>query len=102
MKTLDEKRIEFETYKLKKKKKITSSVRNMHHSINLEEIKTENEKLGHTVTNIWNIKQYTTKLPLSMVFVEPPTHPCGGNHPATYKGCTICKSCRRKHTHLSV
>jgi hypothetical protein len=22
------------------------------------------EKLGHTVTNVWNIKQYKTKLPL--------------------------------------
>jgi hypothetical protein len=29
----------------------------MHYSINTEEIKTEIKKLGHTVTNIWNIKQ---------------------------------------------
>jgi hypothetical protein len=42
----------------------------MHYSINPEEIKTEIENLGHTVTNIWNIKQYRTKLPLSMFFVE--------------------------------
>jgi hypothetical protein len=42
----------------------------MHHSINPEEIKTEIEKLGHTVTNIWHIKQYKTKLSLSMFFVE--------------------------------
>jgi hypothetical protein len=40
----------------------------MHFSINPEEIKTEIEKLGHMVTNIWNIKQYRTKLPLSMFF----------------------------------
>jgi hypothetical protein len=35
-------------------------------------IKTEIEKLGHTVknTSIWNIKQYRTKLPLSMFLVE--------------------------------
>jgi hypothetical protein len=39
----------------------------MHYCINPEEIKTEIEKLGHTVTNIWNIKQYGTKLPFSMV-----------------------------------
>jgi hypothetical protein len=42
----------------------------MHYTINLEEIKTEIEKLGHTVTNIWNIKYYGSKLPLSMFFVE--------------------------------
>jgi hypothetical protein len=42
----------------------------MHYSINPEEIKTEIEKLGHTVSNIWNIKQYTMKLPLSMFFVQ--------------------------------
>jgi hypothetical protein len=42
----------------------------MHYSINPEEIKAEIEKLGHTVSNIWNIKQYRTKLPLFMFFVE--------------------------------
>jgi hypothetical protein len=40
----------------------------MHYSINPEEIKTEIQKLGHTVTNIWNIKQYTTKQPLTKFF----------------------------------
>jgi hypothetical protein len=45
-------------------------LKNMYYSINPEEIKTEIENLGHTVTNIWNIKQYRTKLPLSMSFVE--------------------------------
>jgi hypothetical protein len=45
-------------------------LKNMHYSINPEDIKAEIEKLGHSVTNIWNIKQYRTKLPLSMFFVE--------------------------------
>jgi hypothetical protein len=45
-------------------------LKNLHYSINPEEIKTEIENLGHTVTNIWNNKQYRTKLPLSMFFVE--------------------------------
>jgi hypothetical protein len=36
----------------------------MHYFINSEEIKTETEKLEQTATNIWNIKQYGTKLPL--------------------------------------
>jgi hypothetical protein len=34
----------------------------MHYCISPEEIKTEIEKLGQTVTNIWNINQYRTKL----------------------------------------
>jgi hypothetical protein len=38
--------------------------------INPEEIKTEIENLGHTATNVWNIKQYRTKQPLSMFFVD--------------------------------
>jgi hypothetical protein len=45
-------------------------LKNMHYSINPADIKTEIQKLGHTVTNIWNIKQHRTKLPLSMFFVE--------------------------------
>jgi hypothetical protein len=45
-------------------------LKNIHYSINPEEIKIEIENLGHTVTNIWNIKQYRTKQPLSMFFVE--------------------------------
>jgi hypothetical protein len=42
----------------------------MHYSTNPQEIKTEIENLGHTVANIWNMKQYRTKLPLSIFFVE--------------------------------
>jgi hypothetical protein len=44
--------------------------KNMHYSIPPANIKTEIEKLGHQVTNIWTITQYHTKLPLSMFFVE--------------------------------
>jgi hypothetical protein len=39
-------------------------------SINHEEIKSEIENLGHTVINIWNIKQHRTKLSLSTFFIE--------------------------------
>jgi hypothetical protein len=42
----------------------------MHYSIAPGDIKTEIEKLGHQVTNIWNITQYHTKLLLSMFYVE--------------------------------
>jgi hypothetical protein len=42
----------------------------MHYSIIPEEMKTEIEKVENAVTNIWNGKQYKTKLPLSMFFVQ--------------------------------
>jgi hypothetical protein len=45
-------------------------LKNMHYSINPQEIKTEIEKLGHTFINILNIKECRTKLPLSMFFLE--------------------------------
>jgi hypothetical protein len=51
-----------------RRKKLLSNVKNMHYSINPEDIKIE--KLGHKVTNIWNIKQYRTKLPFSMFSVD--------------------------------
>jgi hypothetical protein len=60
--------MEFHTYKLKEDRSYGVLLKNMHYSITPEEIKTEIQKLGHTVTNIWNIKQYRTKLPLPMFF----------------------------------
>jgi hypothetical protein len=42
----------------------------MHYSIDLEEIKAEIAKLGHKVSNIWNVKHYLTKQPLSMFFID--------------------------------
>jgi hypothetical protein len=42
----------------------------MDYSVNPDNIKSEIEKLGHKVANIWNIKQFQTKLQLSMFFVD--------------------------------
>jgi hypothetical protein len=70
IKTLAEKHTELHTYKLKEERRYRVVLKNMHYSINLQEIKTEIENLGHTVTNIWDIKQYRTKQPLSMFFEE--------------------------------
>jgi hypothetical protein len=42
----------------------------MHYSINPNDMKSEIEKLGHKVEYIWNIKQFQTKLPLSMFFLD--------------------------------
>jgi hypothetical protein len=54
IKALSEKRAEFHTYNLKEESTYRIVLKNMHYSINPEEIKTEIEKLGHTVTNIRN------------------------------------------------
>jgi hypothetical protein len=67
-KALAEKCVQFHTYKLKEERSYRVVLKNMHYSISPEEIKTETENLGHTVTNIWNIRQYRTKQPLSMFF----------------------------------
>jgi hypothetical protein len=42
----------------------------MHYSINTDELETVIEKLGYTVTDIWNVKQFRTKLSLHIFFVE--------------------------------
>jgi hypothetical protein len=49
---------------------ITVVLKHMHYSVNPDDIKSEIEKLGHKVANIWNIKQLQTKLPLSKFFVD--------------------------------
>jgi hypothetical protein len=69
-KALAEKRTQFHTYKVKEERTYRVMLKNMHYSIDPEEIKTEIANLGHTVTNIWNIKHYRTKQPLSMFFVD--------------------------------
>jgi hypothetical protein len=63
-------RAEFHTYKPKEEINYRVVLKNMHYSTNPDEMKTEIEKLGHKVANVWNITQYRTKLPLSMFFVH--------------------------------
>jgi hypothetical protein len=59
---------------IKRRKKLQSRVKNMHYSINPQEIKTEIEKLGHTVTNIWNINDTELSYP-SPCFCRTETYP---------------------------
>jgi hypothetical protein len=53
-------------------KRITKlhSAKNMHYSINPEEIKSETEKLGYRVTNIWNITNIELSFLSPCFFVE--------------------------------
>jgi hypothetical protein len=56
--------MELHTYTIKEARSYKIVLKNMHYSINPDEIKTEIEKLGHAATNISNITKYRTKLPL--------------------------------------
>jgi hypothetical protein len=71
-KALAEKHMAFHTYK-PKEQKYRAVQKNMHYLINPAEIKSEIEKLGHTVTNIWNIKQDGNKLSLPTFFCRAKT-----------------------------
>ena len=42
----------------------------MHYSTDVEDIKSATERHGHTVTNVYIIKQTQTNIPLSLFFVD--------------------------------
>jgi hypothetical protein len=68
--TLTDKHAEFQSCKPKKESNYRIVLKHMHHSINPDDLKSEIINIGHKVANIWNIKQYRTKLPLPMFFVD--------------------------------
>lgn len=69
-KALIDKKTEFHTYKIKEERSFRVVLKNIHYSVDPEELKTEIEQHGHTVTNIYNIKHYRTKDPLPMFFID--------------------------------
>lgn len=70
VKMLEEKKTQFFTYKPKHERAFKVVLKKMHPSTDPEEIKEALNDLGHTCTNIWNIKQRNTKKPLPMFIVE--------------------------------
>jgi hypothetical protein len=48
-------------------------IRNLHHSVTMDEKKEELEKQGHTVRNIINVRHRQTKEPLPFFFMRPRT-----------------------------
>jgi hypothetical protein len=64
--TLTAKGAEFHIFKCKEKPNYRVVFKHMHYSVDPDDNKSEVEKLGHKVANKWNIKQFQTKLPLSM------------------------------------
>jgi hypothetical protein len=67
---LTDKAVEFQTFKPKEERNYRVVLKHIYYSVNPHDIKSEIEKLGHKVANMWNIEQFQTKLPLSMFFVD--------------------------------
>jgi len=70
IKALTEKRTEFHTYQPKADRSFRTVLRGLHYSTDTKDIKSEIESLGHTVVNIFNIKQSRTNIPLPLFFVD--------------------------------
>lgn len=70
VKTLTAKKMAFHTYQLKQKKSFRVVIQNIHHTVDIAELTEEIIKKGHIVTGIHNIKHRTTKMPLSMFYVN--------------------------------
>ena len=70
VKALAERNTQFHSYQGKHDKTYKVVIRNLHPSINTEELKNELIKLGHEAVNIINIRQSGTKKPLPLFKVE--------------------------------
>lgn len=67
---LHEKNTEFHTYQLKHERNYRVVIKNLHYSVDLDNLKVEIEEYGHKVSNIYNIKQRLTGKPLPIFFVD--------------------------------
>jgi hypothetical protein len=70
IKALAEKHTEFHTYQPKADRSFRTVLRGLHYSTDTSEMKTEIEKLGHMVVNIFNIKQIRINILLPFFFVD--------------------------------
>lgn len=70
VKELEKKKTEFYTYKQKQDRSFKVVLKNIHPSTSIDDIKDALDDLDHECTNIWNIKQRTTKKALPMFIVE--------------------------------
>ena len=70
IKALAEKHTEFHTYQPKADRSFRTVLRGLHYSTDTQDIKAEIESHGHTVVNIFNIKQIRTNSPLPLFFVD--------------------------------
>lgn len=69
-KALQDKNTQFHTFQLKSQRNFRVVLKNLHYSTDLDMLKEEIKDQGHEIVNIWNIKNYKTKAPLSMFYVD--------------------------------
>jgi hypothetical protein len=74
VKALMEKNTEFHTYKPQQERNFTVVLKNIHPSIDLNDIKQSLKDKGHVVTNISNVKQKLINKPLPMHFIDIKPH----------------------------
>lgn len=67
---LKEKKTEYYTYQCKQDRKFKVVLKNIHPSVDIDELKNEIESHGHKVVSIINIVQNLTRKPLPLFFVE--------------------------------
>uniref|UniRef100_A0A1B0DEN7 Pre-C2HC domain-containing protein n=1 Tax=Phlebotomus papatasi TaxID=29031 RepID=A0A1B0DEN7_PHLPP len=70
IKVLQEKGTQLHSYQIKTEKSYRTVLRNLHHSIDAEEIKAALAEKGHTVVNVHNVKHRVTKKPLPIFFIN--------------------------------
>ena len=70
VKDLRDLKIQFYTYQLKTKRAFKVVIRNLHHSIEIEEIKQALNELGYNARSVVNIRNQRTKMPLPLFFVD--------------------------------
>jgi hypothetical protein len=67
---LNDEKISFHTFQVKQDRAFKVVLKNMHSSTDANDIKVAIEEKGHKVRNVANIRDFKTKLPLSMFYVD--------------------------------
>lgn len=67
---LNEANISFHTFQLKQERAYRVVLKHMHYSVDTNDVKEALSQLGHTVRNITNVLNKSTKQPLSMFFID--------------------------------
>lgn len=70
VKELQQRNTNFHTYKPKEERNFRVVLKNIHPTVNTEDLKNEIASHGHEVTNIFNIKKRGTNEPMPLFFIE--------------------------------
>jgi len=70
VKEVKSRNIKFHIYKPKQKRSSKVILKHMLLEKKMDAIKRDIKELGHKITNIWNIKNHGTKVPLNMFYIE--------------------------------